>query len=92
MTPHAQFFVAALVALTVTSPPIVAASWRRLQYWRSIIALFLSGYALIAATFVIDDKFNPPLFFHGFLPGIGIGLVLASLGISAAERRYMRQQ
>lgn len=89
MTPHTQFFIAALAALVVTSPGIMATPRREARFRQTIIALFVSGYALIGATFIIDDLVNPPLFFHGFVPGIGIGLILASLSL-AIMLRYNR--
>lgn len=91
MTPHAQFLIAALAALVVTSPYAVITPRLQKRYRRTIIALFTSGYALIGATFIVDDLLNPPLFFHGFVPGIGIGLILASLGLTLTLRHNKGQ-
>ena len=90
MTPHAQFFLATCIALIVTLPPIVAVARARLPYRNIIMVLFVGGYSLIGATFVLDSLFNPPLFVHGFVPGIGMSLIGASLGLRYSAHNHTR--
>jgi hypothetical protein len=73
---HMQFFIAYLIALGVTGP-LLGYAWRRcMPHVMTMTRWYVVGYAIIGITFIIDDRFDPPLFFHGFIPGIGIGMLL----------------
>ena len=90
MSPHMQFLIVDIIAMLVTSPLVVLA-WRRMLARRGLIAaLYVAGYAVIAAAFIIDSLYNPPLFAHGFTPGIGIGLLLGCIGLYVEESQAAR--
>ncbi|HEX8036697.1 MAG TPA: hypothetical protein VF510_22760 [Ktedonobacterales bacterium] len=81
MTPHIQFLILACVSLAITMLAIVHA-WRRHLPQRKFATMFYSsGYMLIGAAFIIDDILRPPLFVHGFVPGIGIGVIVIALAL-----------
>lgn len=80
MTPHLQFLIIIVVALVVTLPWVVLAGLRGLRHREAIMTLYIAGFGLLAGTFIVDSIVNPPLFFHGFVPGIGIGLLIGALG------------
>lgn len=88
MSPHAQFTALALLGCALTAPAVVVA-WRlRLADRRLATILYLVGFTLIGATLALDPLLRPPLFFHGFVPGIGIGAVAIALAlITSAYRR-----
>ena len=86
MSVHAQFVVMALVGLVVTLPAMVIAWVARLPSRKLATALYGAGFALIGATLVFDPILRPPLFYHGFFPGIGIGGIAVALAL--AHRDY----
>jgi hypothetical protein len=77
--------LADVIAMLATAPILVLARRRRLRHRTSITALYAMGFGLIALTLLIDTIWNPPLFFHGFVPGIGIGLLLGCAGLYAQD-------
>lgn len=79
MSVHEQFLTFAGVSFAVTVMALVIAASRGLAVRGRPLAYFLVGYGLIAAAFVIDSIFAPPLFMHGFIPGVGVGLVADAL-------------
>lgn len=87
MSAHTGFLIVAAVSLAMTSPCLAMALMRRFEHRRLLAALFLLGYALIAQQFIVDAFINPPLFFHGFGPGIGIGLLIAFFGLLREDLR-----
>jgi hypothetical protein len=87
MSAHTGFLIVAAVSLALTSPCLALALMWRLAHRRLLATLYLLGYALIAQQFVVDAFINPPLFFHGFGPGIGIGLLIACFGLLREDLR-----
>lgn len=82
MSVHAQFAALALAALVLTAPALVI-TWRaRLPSRRLTTALYAAGFTLIALTLVLDPMLSPPLFYHGFFPGIGIGGIALALALA----------
>jgi hypothetical protein len=90
MSAHTQFLLLALASLLATAPAMVWAWHARLRHLTFATACYLAGYALIALAFIVDAHVNPPLFVHGFVPGIGIGLLLTALLILAQDARARR--
>ncbi|HEX8730779.1 MAG TPA: hypothetical protein VF725_01855 [Ktedonobacterales bacterium] len=87
MSTHAQFVALTLAGLALTAPALVVA-WRgRLPVRRLATTLYLVGFALIVATLIIDPILRPPLFYHGFVPGVGIGCVALALALIVQARR-----
>lgn len=86
MSVHAQFVALAAVGLVVTLPAMVIAWAARLPSRGLATALYAAGFALIGATLVLDPILSPPLFYHGFFPGIGIGGIAVALAL--AHRDY----
>jgi peptidoglycan/LPS O-acetylase OafA/YrhL len=89
---HAQFTALAFAALALSSPAMVIAWRARLPSRRLATALYASGFTLIALTLILDPILNPPLFYHGFFPGVGIGgiviaLALAHVGYWSRDKR-----
>jgi hypothetical protein len=91
MSPHAQFLLADALAMPALAPVCALAWRRRLRHRTPITLLYSVGFGLIALTLLIDTIWNPPLFFHGFVPGIGIGLLLACVGLYLQDARAGRQ-
>lgn len=90
MSAHAQFTVLALLGCALTAPALVAA-WRlRLADRCLATGFYLAGFVLIGATLALDPLLQPPLFFHGFVPGIGIGAVAIALALVALARHRIR--
>ena len=90
VSPHAQFTVLALLGCALTAPALSAA-WRLRLADRCLASVFyLVGFGLIGATLALDPILQPPLFFHGFVPGIGIGAVAIALALVALARRRTR--
>lgn len=87
MSVHTQFIALALVGLALTAPALVAAWRRRLRDRQLATALYTLGFALIGATLLLDPVERPPLFYHGFFPGIGIGCVALALALVALAWR-----
>ena len=87
MSAHTGFLIVAAVSLAMTSPCLAMALMRRFEHRRLLAALFLLGYALIAQQCIVDAFINPPLCFHGFGPGIGIGLLIAFFGLLREDLR-----
>lgn len=87
MSVHAQFTALALAGLALTAPGLVYA-WRgRLRDRRLATTLYAAGCALIGATLLLDPLLSPPLFYHGFFPGIGIACVSLALALIYLARR-----
>jgi peptidoglycan/LPS O-acetylase OafA/YrhL len=82
---HAQFTALAVGGLIVTSPAIIIAWRARLPSRKLATALYAGGFALIGATLVLDPILNPPLFYHGFFPGVGVGGILIALALAHQE-------
>jgi hypothetical protein len=80
VTAHTQFLIADAVSMIALSPLLIRAQVRQLPHRALLTWLYTVGYGLIAITFIVDSIFNPPMFFHGFTPGVGIGLLLAYVG------------
>ncbi len=86
MTPHTGFLLAAVLSLAFTLPAMVW-QWRARQSHRALAAtLYIGGYLVIGAAFVIDPILQPPLFIHGFVPGIGTGMIAVALALGAPHR------
>jgi hypothetical protein len=83
---HVQFIALAVAGLIVTLPAIVIAWRARLPSRRLATALYVAGFVFIASTLILDPILNPPLFYHGFFGGIGIGGVAIALAL--AHRDY----
>lgn len=87
MSVHAQFIALALVGFALTAPALVAAWLMRLADRQLATALYTLGFALMSATLILDPIVRPPLFYHGFFPGIGIGCVALALALVYLARR-----
>jgi hypothetical protein len=79
MSAHEQFlaltacsFVATVWAVAWTFRRHLTARW-----W--IASYYGIGYVIIAAAFILDEILAPPLFIHGFVPGIGSALIIEAL-------------
>ncbi len=84
MSVHLGFLIAGCASL-VASLPLVARGWmRRLPTRRLASAYYAAGYLVMAAGYTLDSVSNPPLFLHGFIPGIGVALVLIGLALVMA--------
>jgi hypothetical protein len=81
MSTHSGFVLVAVLSL-VSTLPLLVFGWRRRSLHRELaVALYLAGYALIGATLLLDPVLQPPLFLHGFVPGMGAGLSVAALAL-----------
>ena len=81
MAPHTGFLVAAVLSFVITLPAMLW-QWRtRLPHRIFSATLYLCGYLLIGAAFVFDAVVQPPLFIHGFVPGIGTGMIAVALAM-----------
>lgn len=90
MSTHAQFVALTLVGLALTAPALVVA-WRgRLPVRRLATTLYVLGFALIVATLIVDPIVRPPLFYHGFFPGVGIGCVALALALALVVQARRR--
>jgi hypothetical protein len=79
----------AVASLLVTLPVMV---WQWQMRWPHRIfaaTLYMGGYVFIGATFVIDAIAQPPLFMHGFIPGIGSGMIAIALAMGIYARRSL---
>lgn len=92
MSVHMQFVALAVVGFALTAPALVVAWLYRLSDRQLATALYLGGFALIAATLIVDPLARPPLFYHGFFPGIGIGMAAVALGLVAMNARRARSR
>jgi hypothetical protein len=93
VSPHTQFMMVDVAGMLVTSPLIMRAWLRALPHRAVIAGLYAAGYGIIALALIVDAVYNPPLYLHGFTPGIGIGLLLGSLALylhDAADIRHKR--
>jgi len=84
---HTGFLIVAAISLALSAPCLAMAFLWRFEHRRLLAALYALGYALIAQQFVVDAFMNPLLFFHGFGPGVGIGLLIAFFGLFLEELR-----
>ncbi|MGZ3637451.1 MAG: hypothetical protein ACXVCO_06015 [Ktedonobacterales bacterium] len=91
MTPHIQFLILACVSLAITMLAIVHAWRKHLPHRVFATVLYSSGYMLIGSAFIIDDILRPPLFVHGFVPGIGIGAITVALATILQDSRVLSQ-
>ena len=87
MSTHMQFTLLALAALIATLPVMIFASVHRLAFRSLAITFYTSGFALIGAALVLDPVIHPPLFYHGFIPGIGMAMIALGLAIVLQSRR-----
>ncbi len=85
MTVHTEFIALAVAALALTFPAIIVAWIARLPSRALATALYGTGFVLIAATLIVDSIVNPPLFYHGFFPGIGIGGIIIALALAHVD-------
>lgn len=85
MSVHTEFIALAVASLALTFPAIVVAWVARLPSRKLVSALYGVGFALIAATLIVDSIVNPPLFYHGFFPGIGIGGIVIALALAHVD-------
>jgi hypothetical protein len=80
-----------VAGMLITSPLVLRAWLRGLPHRTQITGLYAAGYSIIALALIVDAIYNPPLYLHGFTPGIGIGLLLGSFGLylhdAASTRR-----
>lgn len=86
MSVHAQFVALALVGFALTAPALIVAWRARMPGRRLVTGLYSLGFALIVATLILDPILSPPLFYHGFFPGIGIGCVALAVALVFLER------
>jgi hypothetical protein len=75
MSVHEQFLALAAGSFVATIWAVMWAFRRRFAARRWIALYYAAGYLVIAAAFILDEIFAPPLFIHGFVPGIGIALI-----------------
>lgn len=81
MTTHTGFAIAAALSLLVTLP-VMAWQWRTRRTDTTLaVALYVSGYLLIGAALALNPIVQPPLFVHGFVPGIGTGMIAVALAM-----------
>ncbi len=78
---HVGFLIAGCASLVATLPLIVRGWVRRQPTRRLAAAYYAAGYLVMAAGYTLDSFSNPPLFVHGFIPGIGVALVLIGLSL-----------
>jgi hypothetical protein len=85
MSTHNGFALAAALSLAITLP-IAVWAWRK--RWPSrplVVALYVAGYGLVVAALLLDPVLQPPLFIHGFVPGIGAGLIITALAVTLQD-------
>jgi hypothetical protein len=85
MSVHEQFLALAACSFVAT---VWAVAWtfrRHLtaRWW--IASYYAAGYVIIAAAFILDEILAPPLFIHGFVPGIGSAFIIEALLLVAIE-------
>lgn len=85
MSVHAQFTALALAALALSAPAMLIAWRARLPSRRLATALYATGFTLIALTLILDPILSPPLFYHGFFPGVGIGGIVIALALAHVD-------
>lgn len=85
MSPHTGFAIAAVLSLLVTLPIVVRQWHKRRTQWRLAAALYMSGYLLIGGALVLDPMVQPPLFLHGFVPGIGTGMIAVAIALGVTR-------
>jgi hypothetical protein len=85
MTVHEQFLALAVGSFVATVWAVLWAFRRHFAARRWIASYYAAGYVIIAAAFILDEIFAPPLFLHGFIPGIGIALIAEALLLTASE-------
>ncbi|HEY7973991.1 MAG TPA: hypothetical protein VIG77_08455 [Ktedonobacterales bacterium] len=87
MSAHTQFTLLALLGGALTAPAMIAAWILRLPDRQMAMGSYGVGCALIAGALILDPIIQPPLFYHGFVPGLGIGAVAIALALVAAALR-----
>jgi hypothetical protein len=85
MTVHEQFLALAAGSFVATVWAVIWAFRRHFAACRWSASHYAAGYVFIAAAFILDEIFAPPLFIHGFVPGIGIALIVEALLLTASE-------
>jgi hypothetical protein len=85
MSVHEQFLTLAVGSFVATAWAVAWAFRRHFAARRWIVSYYATGYVIIAAAFILDEIFAPPLFIHGFVPGIGIALIVEALLLVASE-------
>lgn len=89
MSVHIGFLVAGCASLAVSLPLIVRSWLRQLPSRRLASAYYAAGYLVMTAGYTLDSVTNPPLFVHGFIPGIGMALVLIGLALAVTCFRHV---
>ncbi len=85
MSVHTEFTALAIAGLALTFPAIIIAWIARLPSRSLATALYGTGFVLIGATLIVDSILNPPLFYHGFFPGVGIGGIVIALALAHVD-------
>ena len=85
MPVHEQFLALAAGSFVATAWAVAWAFRRHFTTRQWIVTYYAAGYVIIAAAFILDEIFAPPLFIHGFVPGFGIALVIEALLLTATE-------
>jgi hypothetical protein len=85
MSVHEQFLALAACSFVATVWAVTWAFMRQFtaRWW--IVSYYGIGYVIIAAAFMLDEIFAPPLFVHGFVPGIGSAFIVEALLLVATE-------
>lgn len=84
---HTQFTLLALLGGALTAPALVAAWMLRLPDRQLATGSYGAGCVLIAGALVLDPIIQPPLFYHGFVPGLGIAAMAIALALVAGSLR-----
>ena len=85
MSVHEQFLALAAGSFLATAWAVAWAYRRHFTTRQWIVSYYVTGYVFIAAAFIFDEIFAPPLFVHGFVPGIGLALIIEALLLTATE-------
>jgi hypothetical protein len=85
MSVHEQFLALATCSFVATVWAVAWAFVRQFtaRWW--IASYYGLGYVIIAAAFILDETFAPPLFIHGFVPGNGCAFIIEALLLVAIE-------
>lgn len=92
VSPHMQFTLADLAGMLIMLPVCVQSwhSWH--PHHALVLAFYTAGYGVIAAGLVFDSLVNPPLFVHGLVGGVGIGLLVACIAVFTQDVRGVRAE